>query len=72
MRGERNVRRAGDGRVSFEGPRGGLMNRTYELSSDGKQLIVTSKIQTPRMDQPVSIRFVYDPAKPASGSGTSQ
>jgi hypothetical protein len=58
--------------TSNEGPRGGSMNRTYELSSDGKQLIVTSKMQTPRMDQPISIRFVYDPAKPASGSGTSQ
>jgi len=57
--------------TSAEGPRGGSMNRTYELSSDGKQLIVTTKMQNPRMNQPVSIRFVYDQVKPNSGSGSS-
>ena len=54
--------------TTMEGHRGGSTTRTYELSSDGKQLIVTTKMQNPRMSQPVSIRFVYDPAKPASGS----
>ena len=54
--------------TSTEGPRGGSMTRTYELSSDGKQLIVTTKMQNPRFSQPVTIRFVYDPAKPNAGS----
>lgn len=51
-----------------EGGRGS-MTRTYELSSDGKQLIVTTKMQNPRMSQPVTIRLVYDATKSAPGSG---
>jgi hypothetical protein len=54
--------------TSNENPRGGSMTRTYELSSDGKQLIVTTKMQNPRMSQPVTIRFVYDQTKASSGS----
>jgi hypothetical protein len=46
-----------------EGRRGGSVTRTFELSPDGKQLYVTTKIENPRLQQPVSIRFVYDPAK---------
>jgi len=54
--------------TSNENPRGGSTTRTYELSSDGKQLIVTTKMQNPRMSQPVTIRFVYDQTKANSGS----
>lgn len=52
-----------------EGRGGGSTTRTYELSSDGKQLIVTSKMQNPRLNQPVTMRFVYDQVKGNSGSG---
>jgi hypothetical protein len=46
-----------------EGRRGGSVTRTFELSPDGKQLYMTTKIENPRLQQPVSIRFVYDSAK---------
>jgi hypothetical protein len=46
-----------------EGRRGGSTTRTFELSPDGKQLYMTTKINNPRLQQPVSIRFAYDPAK---------
>jgi hypothetical protein len=49
--------------VVTEQMRRGTTTRTYELSSDGKQLYVTTKIDNPRFTQPVTIRFVYDPAK---------
>ncbi len=54
--------------TTMQGRRGGMTTRTYELSSDGKQLIVTTKMQNPRFTQPVTFRLVYDPAKAASGS----
>jgi hypothetical protein len=54
--------------ASMQGRRGGSTTRTYELSSDGKQLIVTTKMQNPRFAQPVTFRLVYDPAKASSGS----
>ncbi len=54
--------------TSMQGRRGGSTTRTYELSPDGKQLIVTTKMQNPRMSQPVTFRLVYDPAKASSGS----
>jgi hypothetical protein len=54
--------------ATSEGRGGGSTTRTYELSSDGKQLIVTAKIQNPRLNQPVTIRFVYDQVKGSSGS----
>lgn len=43
--------------------RRGSTTRTYELSPDGKQLYLTTKIVNPRFQQPVTIRFVYDAAK---------
>lgn len=43
--------------------RRGSTARTYELSPDGKQLYLTTKIVNPRFQQPVTIRFVYDAAK---------
>jgi hypothetical protein len=54
--------------ASMQGRRGGSTTRTYELSPDGKQLIVTTKMQNPRFTQPVTFRLVYDPAKASSGS----
>jgi hypothetical protein len=49
--------------VQMQGRRGGTTTRTFELSPDGKQLYMIMKIDNPRFQQPVTIRFVYDPAK---------
>jgi hypothetical protein len=46
-----------------QGRRGGSTTRTYELSPDGKQLYVTTKMDNPRFQQPVTYRLVYDPAQ---------
>ena len=46
-----------------QGRRGGSTTRTYELSPDGTQLYVTTKMDNPRFQQPVTFRFVYDPAQ---------
>jgi hypothetical protein len=43
--------------------RRGTTTRSYGLSPDGKQLYVTTRIENQRLSQPVTIRFVYDPAK---------
>ncbi len=48
------------------GRRQGSTTRTYELSPDGKQLYVTTKIDSPRFTKPVTFRLVYDPA-PSGG-----
>jgi hypothetical protein len=52
--------------VVTPGRREGSTTRTFELSPDGKQLYVTTKIQNPRFKNPVTIRFVYDPT-PSGG-----
>jgi hypothetical protein len=39
---------------------GGTTTRTFELSPDGKQLNVTTKIENERFSQPVTFKFVYD------------
>jgi len=44
----------------------GETTRTYELSPDGKQLYVTTKMDNPRFKKPAKFRFVYDPA-PSGG-----
>jgi hypothetical protein len=49
--------------VTIKGRRGGSNTRTFELSPDGKQLYMSTTIDNPRFQQPVTIRFVYDPAK---------
>jgi len=49
--------------VATEQGRRGTTTRTYELSPDGKQLYVTTRIDNPRFSQPVTIRFVYDSEK---------
>lgn len=43
-------------------PRGEKMSRTFELSSDGRQLSETWRIETSRSDSPLVIRYVYDAA----------
>ena len=48
------------------GRRQGSTTRTYELSPDGKQLYVTTKIDNPRFKNPVTFRLVYDLA-PSGG-----
>ncbi|MGA8011490.1 MAG: hypothetical protein WB949_03600, partial [Candidatus Acidiferrales bacterium] len=45
---------------------GSSTTRTYELSPDGKQLFVTTKMESPRLKKPVTFRLVYDPA-PSGG-----
>lgn len=47
---------------------GGSTTRTYELSPDGKQLYVTTKITNERLSQPVTYRLVYDKGSAASSN----
>jgi hypothetical protein len=54
--------------VVTQSDRGGKTTRTYELSPDGKQLYVSTRIDNPRFNEPVTFRFVYDPV---SSSGSS-
>jgi hypothetical protein len=56
--------------ASGQGFGGGTTARTYELSPDGKQLFVTTKITNERLSQPVTYRLVYD--KGSANSGNSQ
>lgn len=42
---------------------GGTITRTFELSPDGKQLYMTTKMENPRFSKPVTYRLVYDAAK---------
>ena len=53
--------------ATAQGRRGGSTTRTYELSPSGTQLYVTTKIDNPRFQQPVTIRFVYDAASSNGG-----
>jgi hypothetical protein len=50
--------------------RGGTNTQTYELSPDGKQLFVTTKMESQRFTQPVIFRLVYDPVKTSGGGGS--
>lgn len=47
---------------------GGTTTRTYELSPDGKQLYVTTKITNERLSQPVTYRLVYDKGTASSNN----
>jgi hypothetical protein len=49
--------------AEMDGRRGGKTTRTYELSPDGKELYVTTTIDNPHFNQPVTYRLVYDPVK---------
>jgi hypothetical protein len=53
--------------VVTQSDRGGKTTRTYQLSPDGKALYVSTRIDHPRLSEPVTYRFVYDLAS-ASGS----
>ena len=46
-----------------QNPRGGKMTRTYELSPDGSELFVSTKMESPNLSEPVTYRQVYDRAK---------
>jgi hypothetical protein len=48
--------------------RRGTNTQTYELSPDGKQLFVTTKMESERFTEPVVFRLVYDPVKSSGGS----
>ncbi|HTV59088.1 MAG TPA: hypothetical protein VMJ93_09465 [Verrucomicrobiae bacterium] len=52
--------------VSVMEGRRGKTTRTYELSPDGTQLFVTTKIENERFNGPVTFRQVYDPSKTGS------
>ncbi|MGH9733865.1 MAG: hypothetical protein ACRD8A_04670 [Candidatus Acidiferrales bacterium] len=47
---------------------GGAITRTFELSPDGKQLYMTTKMENQRLSQPVIYRFVYDAGKSSDNS----
>jgi len=46
---------------------GGTVTRTYEMSPDNKQLIVTTKVENKRFKEPVTFRQVYDPVYASTG-----
>jgi hypothetical protein len=52
-------------------PRGGKMSRSYELSYDGTQLYETLHMPTGRSNTPLTIRYVYDQAAPASAAAST-
>jgi hypothetical protein len=54
--------------VAVQQQRMGTTTRTYEMSPDGKQLYVTTKMESQRFSQPVTYRLVYDPAKSTGGT----
>jgi hypothetical protein len=54
--------------ATSQGFGGGTTTRTFELSPDGKQLFVTTKIENQRFTQPVTYKLVYDPGKNGSNS----
>jgi len=54
--------------ATSQGFGGGTTTRTFELSPDGKELYVTTKIENQRFNQPVTYRQVYDPAKAENNS----
>jgi hypothetical protein len=49
-------------------PIGGKMNRTFELSRDGRQLYETLHIDNGQSDTPITIRCVYDIASSDTGN----
>lgn len=56
------------GRLISEGKLGhsGKLTQTYELSHDGKQLVVISELEGSRLRAPLIIRSVFDTAATAS------
>jgi len=45
-----------------KGPQNRKVSRTLELSSDGKQLNETWRIDSRHSDMPITVRYVYDAA----------
>lgn len=54
----------GDALVTVSQHNGTKMTRTLALSRDGTQLYLTTDLEGGHYKQPVSFRFVYDPARP--------
>ena len=52
-----------------QGSRGGKTTRMYSVSSDARQLNVTTRIENPRFSQSVTYQLVYDLA-PAGGDAS--
>lgn len=48
-------------------PNGGTTTRSYEMSPDNKQLIVTTTMENKRFKNPVTIKQVYDPVYANTG-----
>ena len=46
--------------VKGSGPRGGTMTRSFALSADGQQLIVTHQMKGHPTKEPVEFRTVFD------------
>lgn len=61
----------GDQLVATNQMGGASMARTYELSPDGRQLYVTTKMENRRSNTPVTYRQVYDPVT-VSNDGKNQ
>lgn len=53
--------------TTVEMPNGGTTSRSFEISPDTKQLIVTTKMETKRLKEPLAIRQVYDPVTVSTG-----
>jgi hypothetical protein len=45
----------------------GTTTRSYEMSPDNKQLVVTTTIENKRLKNPVTIKQVYDPVLANTG-----
>ena len=39
------------------------MSEIYELAPDGRQVVVTKRIENQRFPEPIIIRYVYDAAR---------
>jgi hypothetical protein len=57
--------------VALSQTNGGTTTSTYEMSSDGRQLYVMTKVEGKRLKRPVTFRLVYDPAT-VSNDGRNQ
>ncbi len=49
--------------IEREAGHGRKMSETYELAPDGRQLVVTKRIENQRFPEPIIIRYVYDAAR---------
>lgn len=49
-----------------KGPHNGKVSRTFELSSDGKQLLETIHVTDSKGNHPMTVNYVYDAVDPSS------